>query len=410
MRHFGLRQEDTNTLGFLTLHVSLLKPNAAADDEVMKLLSTFAIIATAWSSNQTCEEAEADDSAGLTTQLLQVSHVLQRGPVGTVPYFWNLQSILSDNPPGTFLMHMSALVQAVGLTYNTSRPLASRVEGSWSAGVSKWDRLYEFDTDPSPGGVFARVFVDRANKAGIIAFKGICTDPHIEQCQIDQCYLVKIQNYGMLSADVAELSGFMPESCDRHQQYLNYAAQANQVVQQVQRALPKYSLLLTGHSLGGMLAIVTAAQQPNRLKALTFAPTPFNVVLTQELHFSEEQIKALQVNDLVATCDPYDCGINAIYAHRARLGAETCLYLYMQEPSPCQGLAVPYTSPTWREHVGAGSNVTAAIPDLLCKGSAHRWQRYESAILQSNSRGQPVNLPVCSTDFSVLETALRKAG
>ena len=378
----------------------------------MKLLSLLAILQVVSSQSQTCEdfeEAEADESTP-STQLLQKSHLLHRGPISSSSDVWDLQEILTDSPPGTFLSNMALLVKAVSLTYNTSRPLALAGAGTDTAlSIGKWERLQDFDRDPSPGGVFARVFVDHGSKAGLVVFKGVCTDPHLEQCQIDQCYLIGIQNYGLLSSQVAELSGFRPESCARHQQYLDYAAQANRLVHQVQTALPDYSFLLTGHSLGGMLAIVTAAQQPKRLKALTFAPTPFNVVMTQELNFSQEQIRALRVNDLVATCDPYDCGINAAYTHQARAGAETCLYLYTQEPPPCHGLIKPYDSPSWREHIGASMNVSAAISSLLCKGSAHRWQRYEDIILRTNSQGRPLNLPVCSTDFSVLETALETA-
>ena len=401
----GCKQEALKTHGFLQLYICGSEPFEQPDASVMKLLPIWVVLATAWSSCTTFEEAETDTDI-FNTQLLQLSHVLQRGPTRD---FWDLQGILTDSPPGTFLARMKTLVHAVGLTYNSSRPHAdSAGHKTEPIGMGTWDRLRELDRDPSPGGVFARVFVDRESKAGIVVFKGVCTDPHLEQCQIDQCYLIKIQNYGLLSAQVAKLSGFDPAGCAQRQPYLDYTAQANEFIRQVQTKLPDYSLLLTGHSLGGMLAIVTAAQQPKLLKALTFAPAPFHWVLTSELHFSEEQVSALRANDLVATCDPYDCGINAIYANQARAGAETCLYLHMQEPSPCQGLQEPYSSATWRKRNSSAANIS--IPDLLCKGSAHRWRRYEEIVLRTDSQGQPVNLPVCSTDFSVLETAFQRSG
>mmetsp|Transcript_35951 Transcript_35951/g.80417 ORF Transcript_35951/g.80417 Transcript_35951/m.80417 type:complete len:377 (+) Transcript_35951:99-1229(+) len=332
-----------------------------------------------------------------STQLLQVTRALQRTAIHQNQ--WDLQSILTDSPRGSFLSHMRVLVKAVSLTYNSSGP-----DNSSTLLGRGWERLHNLDRDPSPGGVFARVFASHAAQAAVVAFKGVCTDPHLEQCQMDQCYLTKIQNYGLLSREVAKLSGFRPEACSKYQ--LDYAAEARQFVDQVQWALPGYSLLLTGHSLGGMLAIVTAAQQPNRLKALTFAPTPFHFVLTQELHFSPQQISALIAKDLVATCDPYDCGINAAYAELARVGAETCLYVDTQEPQPCVGLPLPYSMPAWRNYT-VKRNVTDAIPELLCKGSAHRWRRYEDLVLSENSEGKPNHLPICSTDFSVLQTTWR---
>lgn len=57
------------------------------------------------------------------------------------------------------------------------------------------------------------------------------------------------------------------------------------MVRQVQKDLPKHSLTLTGHSMGGLMAMVTAARQPKVLKAMTFAPTPFHVIMNDELKF-----------------------------------------------------------------------------------------------------------------------------
>ena len=40
--------------------------------------------------------------------------------------------------------------------------------------------------------------------------------------------------------------------------------------------------------------------------------------------------------EMVALCDPYDCGINAFFVPGARLAATTCLFLEQEEPRPCQ--------------------------------------------------------------------------
>ena len=61
--------------------------------------------------------------------------------------------------------------------------------------------------------------------------------------------------------------------------------------------------------------------------------------------FSNEQMEALNADDLVATCDAFDCGINSLYVEQARVGAKTCLYVKEDEPSSCQHMAAePYQS------------------------------------------------------------------
>jgi len=56
-------------------------------------------------------------------------------------------------------------------------------------------------------------------------------------------------------------------------------------------------------------------------------------------------MEALNSDDLVATCDAFDCGINSLYVEQARLGAKTCLYVKEDEPSSCQQMAAePYQS------------------------------------------------------------------
>lgn len=147
--------------------------------------------------------------------------------------------------------------------------------------------------------------------------------------------------------------------------------------------------------------MVTAVQQPTVLKALTFAPTPFHRILQQDLHLSEQQISQLNSEDLVATCDAYDCGINSIYASEARKGGKTCLYLTEEEPFPCSLMDRPYGSPLWRQKLKIEPGL---VPELLCKEKAHEWNRYSKLILERTVDGKPKHLPVCSQDYSVLES------
>jgi hypothetical protein len=77
----------------------------------------------------------------------------------------------------------------------------------------------------------------------------------------------------------------------------------------------------------------------------TFSPKNLNSWLQTISRFSNEQMEALNSDDLVATCDAFDCGINSLYVEQARVGAKTCLYVKEDEPSSCQKMAAePYQS------------------------------------------------------------------
>ena len=100
-----------------------------------------------------------------------------------------------------------------------------------------WKRLSNFDRDPYPGGVFARVF--RKDQVLILVFKGICTDIFVEQCQIDLCYLKEIRHYGPVSDKVLDLMGFDSQVCNKYKGFLNFTEQALLFVKQIRHAFPR---------------------------------------------------------------------------------------------------------------------------------------------------------------------------
>lgn len=337
----------------------------------------------------------------LDLQLLQISNVLEpsaRTQASRVsiakPQSWNFTQILRDKPTGSFLSHLEVLVRMIGATYNTTRPILAQTPLTLTArDGSVWQRLPDFDRDPVPGGVFARVF--RHGDVVILVFKGVCTDVKVEQCQIDLCYLKEIQNYGPVSDRVLQLMGFDAQLCNTYRSFLNFTEQASALVTAIQASFPRCELLVTGHSLGGMLAM-TVASRSSTVKALSFAPTPWK-------HLPSQVDARTSSPEMVALCDPYDCGINAFFVPGARLAATTCLFLEQEEPRPCQALVEPYLNHTWRQQMETESPGDSLVPLLLCKGSAHRWPRYESMV-EVAARTQ--KLPLCSREFSILQRSV----
>lgn len=311
----------------------------------------------------------------------------QEGPSWPGP----LLERLSDQPPGSYFELLEPLVHAVGITYRSSSgpefypPLANATIPGGS-----WERLPETEADSDRGGVHGRTFIDRSKKRIIIAFRGICADDGHRQCQVDKCFLQSFQAFGVLS-NVAYLTNV---SCDQFTTEFDYVHQADAYVRAVQATYPDYAVFLTGHSLGGALAIVTAAAQPGVLKAVTFAPTAFAALLNGTMGLSPAAIAALPADDLIAVCDHYDCLINAVYVHSAREGSTTCLLEGLQEPWPCEESMQVIIDPRTLKNT------------LMCKGSTHDWRRYEKLLLATAPGGSaPQNIPSCSTANSVYQAA-----
>eukprot|EP00913_Durusdinium_trenchii_P013537 g12708.t1 len=149
--------------------------------------------------------------------------------------------------------------------------------------------------------------------------------------------------------------GFDVKTCSKYQALLNFTDQAMALVQDLQKAYPRDQFILTGHSLGGMLAILTAGD-PRVTRgdavALAFAPTPWRKVA---------QLQG-EADGLVALC-----GINSFFVPGARLAASTCLFLHQEEPKPCQGLPEPYETSRWRDELLRARPGDPLTPDLTTR-------------------------------------------
>jgi len=236
------------------------------------------------------------------------------------------------------------------------------------SGGATWVRAPKLEADPYFGGVHARTFLDHGGRRALVAFRGICLDNEFRQCEVDKCFLESLKAFGVISDMVYATR----DACKDMVDDLDYFPQAEAVVKRVQADHPDYAVMLTGHSLGGALAISVAASQPGVLKAVTFAPSAFHNILRESLGLSEVQIQALPADDLVAVGDPYDCLINAVYVHEARLGSTTCLLEGTEEPWPCEP----------RMKVDLMYDQQTLARTIQCKARTHDWSRYEQVLVQ----------------------------
>jgi len=310
----------------------------------------------------------------------------------------NLLQALQDKPPGALVRLMGPVAGAITVSYEANsgpqqKPgAANDTIRPEDADGAVWERAPEFEADPPHGGVHAKVFVDRGDRRIIISFRGICVDDGFRQCQLDNCLLQSWGAFGLISPLMYRSSA----QCSDFAAEMNYTAQADAIVRRVQDHFQSHSVLLVGHSLGGALAILTAARQPGVLQAVAVAPTAFHGVLRGELGMSEDSISQLPSDDLVAVGDPYDCLINAVFVHEARKGATTCLYEGLDEPWPC--------SPEMKKDIAFDLMTFPAVS--LCKVQTHDWPHYPSRILARGGDGLSArNVPVCSTNNSVFQAS-----
>jgi len=303
----------------------------------------------------------------------------------------DILTALQDQPSGEFFGLIEPLVEAVTIGYyGVSGPEFNPAYANATISGSGWERFEEVETDPSQGGVHTRAFVNHQERTGILTFRGICLENEHRQCQIDKCFLQSIRAFG----DYSSLLFDAGVECSELGEPLDYSADADAVVRAMQAHLPGYSLMLTGHSLGGALAIVTAARQPGVLQAVTFAPTAFNGMLADLPHGSENQLAQLPSSDLIAIGDQYDCMINTVAVHQARRGSTTCLYEDVEEPSMCE---------VQMKHSLSYSKLSFPKA-MMCKVTTHQWSRYRHLILaRGGSQSEPAHLPRCDTRFSTFQ-------
>ena len=312
---------------------------------------------------------------------------------------WNFDAYLTNTPRGIWTSFLAVVAEAIALSYITSAPVTAdfpekaNATLNWTEG--SWDRAFAFDMDPIIGGPIARVFVQNKSQRVVIAFKGGCGDPTLEQCKVDLCYAdVRARSWGNVTDIAREIRA---AQCSIYSSLLDFTTQADRFVRRVQKAFCGYHILLTGHSLGGMLAMAVAAQQPGILKAFTIGAEPFDYVLTHEMNFTEEQMSAVaKSNDIVLVCDPFDCGLQVAFSPTAYAGVKTCAYLDAPIPEECASFVRPFAATGWQqaafslesEYYQHGFNSSRFNETIACDTRAHEWLRYLDPVLK-------VSYPTC---------------
>jgi len=216
---------------------------------------------------------------------------------------WNLVNTLTRAPQKL----LAPVSKAVSLSYSGTNgyelikddaSLAFLPEAH--SGGAFWDRFPLGEIDPTFGGLHAIVFKDDKSKRMIISFRGVSMNPKVGDTNRDMDYCVD-----------AKLRHEMPEpelECERFsEESMDYLGQAEEVVGRVKMQMPIYNILLTGHGLGGKIAILTSIKIPST-KALAFGIDSVNQNIKEKLHLSQAAIDDLPADKYVVVsnpCDPY---------------------------------------------------------------------------------------------------------
>jgi len=323
---------------------------------------------------------------------------------------WDVPAALADHPPGAYFQLMNPTVAGTALGYCHMDPssksvcdLPTTLNEKYSGGGT-WERLTAFEQNPSEGGVHNLVFVDHKARRALLVFRGSCMSSNYTECHADHCVLNRWRTFGSDSR-IMMAQGWNCRQFDADQARLDYISQARNLTKTLQEHLgPSYALLLSGHSLGGFLAMLMAMEQPQTLQALAFSPSPFHNAALESLKLTEEQMDALPgVNDRVAVGDPFDLIPNTAEVPLARKGALSCVYDDWDEVEPVQ-CHKPWIKPMLKDK----SFGILGFPLMsMCKKAAHDWGRYTRLLLERQSDGaRPHWLPKCSKNFSIMTPQL----
>lgn len=343
---------------------------------------------------------------------------------------WDLEKAMRDEPVGAYRKLLDPIVYASQLTYATTygtsqweRFQGSVWRGSWgddfganseSAGLlsgdGNWSRLLQVEQDPTEGGAHSRVLVDWESKRTIIAFRGACTDKQYPTCRSDLCVVTTLRYKSVRDAGRPG-----PDNCPASGNFRTYMEMAADTVRQARRLLgDDFAILVTGHSLGGAIALSLAAVGVLDVQVVALEPTPYGRAMRQQLGFSDDQLRALNPSDRYALYDPYDL-MDTSFAPLEELRPSTtlCMYVGTSLPTVCQNCIDSIAAALKQIGLSAMVNNSQSLASCLsgfapsgtatdeypypnqCKHDSHALDRYVDLYLpEPGGTGTPF-LPVC---------------
>lgn len=327
---------------------------------------------------------------------------------------WDLAKVFRDDPRGAYLDLMEPLVYTSFLTYTTTQgtPYSTWYGNSWGgtwaddyganasgpggmSGGGTWERLYAVEQDPSQGGAHMRAIVDHGAKRVILAFRGACLNTQYPQCVTDMCAVYLARN-GVNSTI---------STCQHIALNLGvYIEEATADINRTRALLgPDYAIMVTGHSLGGLLTLTAGATDvlPG-VQYVGLEPTPYGLVLRQVLNLTDDQLAKLNVANRYAVYDPTDLwstsyGPLDVY----RPATTVCVYDGVPPPVECTDCVAAVQA------ASNGVNSTAAMEycftqpvspiygNSLCKEAVHFLDNYVDVLLKLRHPDGSVVVPTC---------------
>jgi hypothetical protein len=267
--------------------------------------------------------------------------------------------------------------------------------GALTAG-GVWERIHELEhdsrNDTSP---HMRVIVDHTKKRAIMAFRGACLDPHKPDCNNDMCVLQQALLTTCVDGEAL---------LKKHGDYVKMAAAD---VKAVHKHLgDSYALIVSGHSLGGMLAMTVDSikgMEEFNYQVVALEPTPWGNVARHLEGVSKSELATWDVDRRYATYEPHDLASTSFEPMTTlRPSATVCVYEHAPLPKACKDCVKATKTEAFdliSEHRALDSCYHGPIDPKLhyskCKDAVHFINVYVTTLFELKTRDGKTEVPKC---------------